>query len=88
MVRKIDQLLLNGGCGCHPPPPPAPSLGLILEPRRQVRSEKMFMDRCPKDKPTGKNLVCKKALQFLRKIGKPVRGGGGLASTLPLTSEG
>ena len=33
-----------------------------LESRRQVRSENFFLDKCPKDEPTAKNLVCRKAL--------------------------
>ena len=59
-----------------PSPPPAPTLCLILEPRRQVRSEKFFMDRCPKDEPTGKNLICKKALPISEKNWKNLLGDG------------
>ena len=34
------------------------------------------MDRCPKDKPTAKNLVCKKSYSHSRaKLEKPVGGG-------------
>ena len=75
MVRKIGELLLIGGGGGvnHPP---APSLSLILEPRRQARSENFFMDRCPKDEPTGKNLICKKALLISEKNWKNLLGGG------------
>ena len=71
MVRKIGQLLLNGrGGGCHPP---APSLCLILDGRSDLK--KIFKDRCPKDEPKAKNLVCKKALHILReKLEKPVEG--------------
>ena len=32
------------------------------------------MDRCPKDEPTAKNLVCKKALPIREKFEKPVGG--------------
>ena len=50
------------------------------------------MDRCPKDEPTGKNLVSNKALPISeKKLEKPVRGGGGggeVASTLLLAIEG
>ena len=42
------------------------------------------MDRCPKDEPTAKNLVCKKLLPILEK--KLLEGEGGLAST-PLAIE-
>ena len=33
-----------------------------------------FMDRCPKDEPTAKNLVCKKLFPFPRKIEKNLLG--------------
>ena len=41
------------------------------------------MDRCPKDEPTGKNLVCRKALLISEKNWKNFfcGGGGGVAST-------
>ena len=64
---------MGGGGGCHPP---APSLCLILEPRRLIRFEKFFMGRCAKDEPTGKNLVCKKALPISEKNRKNLLGGG------------
>ena len=36
------------------------------------------MDKCPKDEPTGKNLVCNKSSShFWEKLEKPVGGGGG-----------
>ena len=86
MVRKIGQLLLNwGGGGWLPPHTP---LSLILEPRRYVRSQKFFMDRCPKDEHTGKNLVCKKALPISEKNWKNLLGGGGVASTFLLAIGG
>ena len=37
-----------------------------------------FMDRCPKDAPTGKNLVYKKALPISQKNWKNLLGGGGI----------
>ena len=41
------------------------------------------MDRCPKDEPTGKNLVCKKALPISEKNWKNLLGGGGKWHPLP-----
>ena len=35
------------------------------------------MERCPKNEPTAKNLVCKRLFAFLRKTGKTCSGGGG-----------
>ena len=35
------------------------------------------MDICPKDEPTGKNLVCKKGLPISEKNWKNLLGGGG-----------
>ena len=43
-----------------------------------------FMDRCPKDEPTGKNLVCKKALPISEKNWKNLLGGGIHPSPPPL----
>ena len=44
------------------------------------------MDRCPKDEPTDKNLVWKKALPISEKNWKNLLGGGGeVASTPPLS---
>ena len=40
---------------------PAPSLCLILEPRRLVRSEKFFDGQMPKDETTAKNFVSNKS---------------------------
>ena len=45
-----------------------------------------FMDRCPKDEPTGKKLVCKKALLISEKNWKNLLG---VASTpFPLAIGG
>ena len=90
MVREIGQLLLNGGGGGGLPPP-APSLCLILESGRQVRSEIFFHGQMSKDEPTGKNLVCNKSSShFWEKLEKPVGGGGGGFGILhpPWPSEG
>ena len=70
MVKKIGQLLLNGGGGgerggCHPP---APSLWLILEPRWWVRFEKVFHGQMPQ---------AKKALPNSEKNWKNLLEGGG-----------
>ena len=65
MVIKVGQLLLSGGRGVVATPSTLPLS--ILEPRRLVRFEKSFMGRCPKDEPTGKNLVCIKALPISEK---------------------
>ena len=70
MVRKISKKV-HGGGSC-----PAPFLCLILEHRRLVRSESFFMDRCPKDEPAAKNLVCKENSLYSReKLEKRVGGG-------------
>ena len=73
MVRKIGKKNVHGG-RLWLPPPPAPSLCLTLEPRQYVRSEKFVMDRCPKDEPTAKTLVCKRARSIPEKIGKNLLG--------------
>ena len=68
---KFEKLLLNEGGG-HPTP--AQYLCLILEPRRKVRYENFFKDRCPKNEPPVKNLFAEKALAISEKSGKIVRG--------------
>ena len=81
MVRKIGQILLKRGGrdGGGNDSPQAPSLCTILGPRRQVRSENFFMDKCPKDEPTAKNLVRNKSSSHSRENWKNLfgRGGGG-----------
>ena len=59
-------------------------VALILEPRRLVQSKKFFISRCPKDEPTGKNLVCKKALHIYQKNWKNLLGGGGIPPPLAI----
>ena len=60
MVRKIEKKSI-GGCLLPPPPQHSPC-------------KNFFMDRCPKNEPTGKNLVCKKALLFPEKKWKNLLG--------------
>ena len=79
MVRKIGQLLLNGGRGGQPPSTlPLPNFGA-----KTVGSiRKIFLDRCPKDEPTAKNLVCNKSSSNSREnVKKSFFLGGGGAST-------
>ena len=73
IVGKID-LESQGGEGWLPPL--APSLCLILEPDRRSDLKNFFMDRCPKDEHTAKNLVCKRSSShFPEKLEKHVGGG-------------
>ena len=59
---------MGGGC------PPASSLCLILEPNGRSDLKGFFMDRCPKDEPTDKNLVCEKAPPIPEKNWKNLLG--------------
>ena len=64
---------MEGGGGWLPPPSTRSLSNFRAKP--YVRSENFFMERCPKDEPTAKNLVCKKSSShFLEKLGKPVGG--------------
>ena len=73
-------------------PLPAPSLHVILEPRRWVRSEKFFHGPMSQDEATAKILFGVKALPILKKNLKHLLGGGGggVAETnmQPWPSEG
>ena len=48
------------------------------------------MDRCPKDEPTAKNLVCRKALHIPEKNWEKnvLGGGGGVVDATPLAIGG
>ena len=72
MVRKIGVV-----------PPSTLPLSNFRAKRGRSDLKNFFMDRCPKDEPTGKNLVCQKALPISEKNWKNLLGGG-----CPWPSEG
>ena len=70
MVRKIGK---KSAWGVVCQPLQHPSFFLILE--HDLKN--FFMNRCPKDEPIAKNLVCEKALPIPEKNWEILLGGGG-----------